>query len=475
MAKPPALKKEKVGKAFYWVAWIRGKKRSFGNASKVSFVDAHQAFSKALKTGPELVVVATKNKKFTVGEMVDDYLAWLVKEGMSQGHIDNNNSLFRQFLSYVLLRTGKTIAAMPAGEISAKDISAYLDYRKTIVEAGTIWHDYKVIAACWNWAAGRKGHPASHLLPTNRPFNELICPPKPKKELLADDLLTDEEYDLIMSRSAVYQADELFTIMYETGCRPGDLENCVVRDFDKSREQLVLYKHKNNKRQVSSKPRRVMLPDQSFAIVSRRAKEREAMPDAPLFVGPDLTGLVNQYRKPDLDDAMIARVKEELALNDSAKEVADFLGIKRQVVQRIKRGKPFPSELKKAEERKQKRGFVRNDIPWTTDRLNAVLRGVRGNEIRKHITAYCFRDLFISEMLAKGETIFEVAKMVGTSAKMIEEHYGHFYQDKMAAKGKELAASRAARKAVLIDTPAQPVRRRGKAAMLASESRTLAV
>jgi integrase len=459
MAKPSKLKKENG----YWIACIGGKKRSFGNATKVSMIEARKLFGEALANGPELTVVKSKTRSGqpTVDQMIDDYLDWMQAEAdFSTRHIANNRSIFKCFLTFKLPRTKREVQGMKAIDITANDLKEFLKAQKARLSDKSYWHYYTALSACWNWAAGRKGHAASHLPETHRPFNELATPAPPKKELLATDLLTDSELKLIMERSKEFGADELFTVMYQTGCRPGELENCLVRDFDEVGSQLVLYKHKNGKRQASVKPRRIGLPKKSFAIVQRRARERKAYPDAPLFVGPDLTGLVNTLRKPELSDEMIARVKEELALNTSAKEVAEFLGLKRQVVQRIKRGKPFPSEQKKADERKRERGYVRSNIPWTTDRLNAVLRGIRANDIRESMTAYCFRDLYISEMLRNGTPIFEVARLTGTSAKMIDEHYGHFFMDASLAKSEQLEDIRTARQEASSDTPVQPVARR---------------
>jgi integrase len=46
-------------------------------------------------------------------------------------------------------------------------------------------------------------------------------------------------------------------------------------------------------------------------------------------------------------------------------------------------------------------------------------------KVRKRITIYDFRHLWISEALMAGVDVFTVAEMAGTSVKMIEQTYGH--------------------------------------------------
>jgi integrase len=47
-------------------------------------------------------------------------------------------------------------------------------------------------------------------------------------------------------------------------------------------------------------------------------------------------------------------------------------------------------------------------------------------QIRRHITIYDFRHLWISEALMAGNDVATAARMAGTSIAMIERTYGHF-------------------------------------------------
>lgn len=71
----------------------------------------------------------------------------------------------------------------------------------------------------------------------------------------------------------------------------------------------------------------------------------------------------------------------------------------------------------------------------------ARLRSKAG--VRPHITIYSLRHLWISEMLMAGHDALIVARMAGTSVKMIESVYGHFRATALADAQAKLDALRA--------------------------------
>jgi integrase len=46
----------------------------------------------------------------------------------------------------------------------------------------------------------------------------------------------------------------------------------------------------------------------------------------------------------------------------------------------------------------------------------------------KRVTPHCFRDTFACDMLARGEDIYGVAKMLADTADTVEKHYAQFVQ-----------------------------------------------
>jgi integrase len=65
-------------------------------------------------------------------------------------------------------------------------------------------------------------------------------------------------------------------------------------------------------------------------------------------------------------------------------------------------------------------------LPKRFDRVKEVVRLLKFGAVREHVTLYDFRHLWISEMLMEGNDLPTVARMAGTSIRMIETVYGHF-------------------------------------------------
>lgn len=53
--------------------------------------------------------------------------------------------------------------------------------------------------------------------------------------------------------------------------------------------------------------------------------------------------------------------------------------------------------------------------------------------VRKNVTSYCLRHAYGTEMAARGVPLFVLAKLMGTSVRMIEAHYGHHDPERAAA------------------------------------------
>ncbi|MFT3792740.1 MAG: site-specific integrase [Rudaea sp.] len=71
--------------------------------------------------------------------------------------------------------------------------------------------------------------------------------------------------------------------------------------------------------------------------------------------------------------------------------------------------------------------FTRADgRPWVKDAWKGPIKdAVRAAELPERTTAYTLRHSTITDLITGGLDLFTVAKVSGTSVKMIEEHYGH--------------------------------------------------
>ncbi len=78
--------------------------------------------------------------------------------------------------------------------------------------------------------------------------------------------------------------------------------------------------------------------------------------------------------------------------------------------------------------------------------VNQYFRTVRDRGgVRQEITVYSLRHLWISEMLMEGVDVLLVARMAGTSVKMIETVYGHFRTQSYSDAQARLDLARAGR------------------------------
>jgi integrase len=96
--------------------------------------------------------------------------------------------------------------------------------------------------------------------------------------------------------------------------------------------------------------------------------------------------------------------------------------------------------------------FLRRSCkPWNKKTLNKRLHSVRriavalGTPVGEGVTMYDFRHLWISDMLMAGVDVMTVARMAGTSVRMIETVYGHFRTDQFAEAHRRLEEARRAR------------------------------
>jgi len=362
MARTPRLKQE----GGYWKACVSGRKYSFGNVKVVSRIQAQAEFAKVLADGgKDKSASKPKVANCNVAKMYDDYLAWCAETRSSHNCTCKKSSL-KFFCNWKPEDSRVPVKRMKAIDVTPKMILDYLNFRKNECPNNQ-WHDFTSLQAFFNWAAGTKEHPPSHLPENHRPFRFLKRPPKPKKELTGERLPTQQEVSaLIDAAGQVAGLQDILVVLHGTGARPGELASARVEDFIDG--QIVRHQHKNADRTEDARPRVIFLSGESLTVVSRRCQGRAGT--APIFTG----------------------------------------------------------------------GY---GAAFTSHRVNKLFRKLRDElKLRDHIVPYSFRDLYISELLRLGVPVAKVAALVGTSTRMIERNYGHFFRSDLADVGQMLTASR---------------------------------
>lgn len=387
MPRTPSLGTVVVGNYTYWGCSIRGERRRFGRTDQVSKEEALRQFGEALAGNQEVREITaasprTSRERLTVLEVCDRHIAWHKKRS-AKSSTGNRLRYLRKFCQHEY--RGRVLGDLSAESITHKHLEHFLSaLEHDTDEAGervrgphSLWHFCVGVQACWNWAAG-KGQlfPSSH-----RPLAIVEKPVVPDQDLTQDMLITEKEIAFFLEKGKPYGITDILTVLYATGARPGELCSADVCNFTPGTNQLVITDWKNRKK--AKQARRIYLNDECVRIVKRAVAGKEAAD--PIFTGPlgarwTPNRLEKQFRK----------------IRDGFWKTVDENGVWEQ--------SPTKNATKRPREKQ-----------------------------RSHLTLYSFRDLWISQMLLAGEPIAKVAKMAGTSVRMIEKSYGHFYDDDLAA------------------------------------------
>ena len=191
---------------------------------------------------------------------------------------------------------------------------------------------------------------------------------------------------------------EMLKCYYNTGARTDELASCEVGDFLARSSQVIFGKHKRSRSQRQPTIRHITLNAEALAIFKKHCEGKE--PTDKVFL--------NEEGRPWTVRNLAKRFER-------AKEVAN-------TVKRLQKEKEEAKNPKK-------KGHKKNDQPEPPC-------------IRKDITIYDFRHLWISEALMAGIDIVTVARMAGTSISMIERVYGHFSNQHLHEAQKRLDQAR---------------------------------
>jgi integrase len=375
---------------------------------EVSYDDAKDKFAEHIKARAEEAVTP---EVVTVGKLFSAFLTW-VQTKRSEKQYDRRRRDCSRFARFRV--GGRRLADMPALEVTGQmlvdwrenlkakkpegeDTVGENDRDKRGLDAQSLLHAEVSVRAAFNWGCNHPD-PDSLLPVTFRPFRGVERTYVPPKKLTGEDLLTDREVDALLG-AAAFDVDQFrrwgIELHIKKHGRTG-MRACKD-DFG---EMLRVY-HGTGARTSE-------LTLAKVGQFSHRARQ---------------IVLVKHKRSRTTTTPTVRHIN----LNDEVMEILDRRCTGRQPDEYI-----FMTAWKKR---------------WTTKTLNRRLRSVAriaralGNEVRE-TTIYDFRHLWISEALMATVDIITVAKMAGTSVKMIETVYGHFTTDHYAEAQRRLAQAR---------------------------------
>jgi integrase len=371
MARPPKLRK----KNGYWMTKAGGCETYFGKVAVVPFKDARLLFLEHLKN------TAGHRQKRTAAissEMLCDlHLDWLQKN-RSEDLYKQRQYLLSKWCDFEVGKGANRVAIGDAAavHVSADDLLAWKDHlqNKKLSET-TVQHALAAVKSCWYWGASH-----NHLPQDFKPFRTVEKLKVTAKAIIEEDLMTAAE------REALFRWAD------------ADLGKIRDRKTGKYRKR-----HANEYRPIGQNPY-AGFRDMLRCYYHTGARTSEL---AEAFV-KDLqvrtkTLVLRSHKRTRTMKVPDVRV---IALN------GDALAILRTRCQGRDSKDPIFTQG--------------NGHPWNKDLLDERFRKVRDLAgVRKVITIYDFRHLWISEALMAEVDVFTVAKMAGTSVKMVEQTYGH--------------------------------------------------
>jgi len=389
MPRAPKLRK----KNGYWMTKAGGGETYFGKVTEVVFKDARDAFLahvKASGTSRKMAVV-------TIEVVCDLHLEWVAKERSLALYKQRKYFLdrwcdfeVRQGSRSVLLRD------LPYNRVGKDVLIAWKDHLLQSVGKSTVSSAVRAIKATWNWAA----QDATGPFPEDfAPFARVARVRLDKKALTEVDLLTDAERDLLFAHANA----DLGKVRGKDGRyrtrTPNEYRSATKHPYARFEDLLRCYFHTGARTSELANCRvRDFLVRTRQVVLGEHKRSRTMKDSLP--------------RRITLNTEAFAIFKRWAA----SKKADDYVFAQTS-------GRPLTKDL-------------------IAERFRAV-REIAG--IRDSITVYSFRHLWISEALMAGNDIATVAKMAGTSIKMIEEVYGHFRNDHFEEAQRKLDDDRAQR------------------------------
>ncbi len=404
----PRLRKKKVGKHTYWYTEANGG-AYFGKVGEVSYQDAKRHFGDHIKEKQ----APTQNEVLPVGRLLSSFLSW-VQENRSDAQYRRRRRDCSRFGRFVY--QGRRLADILAVEVTGAMLEAWRDNLKSRKQEGaedendrdkrgldpqSLLHAETSVRHAFNW--GSRHNSPNTLLPADfRPFSGIERTKVPAKALTEADLLTEIEVEALLD-AARFDVDQFRRWGIERHVEKHGTKN-MRPSKDTFGDMLRVYYATGARttelaqarvRDFSARSRQIILREHKRARTQREATPRH------------------------------------INLNDTALEILGRLCKDRD-------GEEFIFQRPWGK-------------PWTKKTLNTRLRSVRriavslGSKVREDVTVYDFRHLWISEAMMAGVDLITVARMAGTSVRMIETVYGHFRMDHFAEAQRRLEEQRQAR------------------------------
>lgn len=379
MPRRPTLGKQRNGPYEYWGATVDGKRVKFGRTDQVTRTDAETAFHEFMLRRLAKLQASSPVTPHTL--TVEALCIAHCKWHMAnnaQNTASNRAGFLDRFCQHI--HNEQSVGSMHAQHVTKETLASFMEQ----MEPGwTAWNYCVAVKAAWNWAS------KENLIPIN-PLARYPNPPQPKADVSEATLITEAEVSWFLDKSEPYGARPILEVLYATGARPGELCSATAGDYTRGSKQLRLLNWKNGRKTNVS--RIITLDKETAATVSKLCKDKQH--SAAIFTGPDQAAWT-----PNRLQKIWRKIRDG---NWRSMKGCNF------------------EQLSKEDAAKRQKQTAQRDF----------------------LTTYDLRHLWISDALRQKIPIATIAKMAGTSIKMIERTYGHFRNDDLSQAANQIAQSR---------------------------------
>ena len=323
----------------------------------------------------------------TVVDVLNAFCDW-VKDWRSPGTYQWYSGHLRKFSDH--------IGALKLLDLKEKHLTAWIDKNFKQAAPDTIYGAIRTVQRAMNWAVKRGYLPKSPVKDKEKPSQQ------PR-----DVVIEPDQFEQILGRCRDQQARDLFTVLWETGCRVQEIRKVEAHHFHEDERRWLFPRSQAKGKRT---PRVVYLTDEALEISLRLAAKH---PHGPLFR--------NARGKPWTKNAIIMRFNKLVRAPKRkcaycSGEAVAFL-----------RGAYVPEKDKQGRKRK----YVCKDCirrkKLTKEMLGKIKQPIPGLEKACSTT---LRHSFITRALKNHVAGITVAVLVGHSdTQMISRVYSHLEKD----------------------------------------------
>lgn len=319
----------------------------------------------------------------SVCAVLDAYLDW-VKDWRAAGTYQWYAEHLNKFAQFI----GPKLKLL---DLRERHVTKWIDERHKKAAPDTIYGAIRAVQRAMNWAV-KRGY-----LPSN-PVKGVEKPRQQPREAV----ITPKQFEEILSRCTDQSARDLFTVLWETGCRVEEIRRVEASNFNQNERCWQFTRAHSKGRRI---PRTVYLTDTAFEITQRLAGQN---PEGPMFR--------NRQGKPWTKNAIVLRFRK-FSTHSPKKCLCGTIAAA------YIRGPHVPAEEKRGRQRRYVCDSCIKAKALSPSMLGAIPQPIQGLQ---DAVPTSFRHSFVTRALKSRVAGITVSVLMGhADTRMISRVYGH--------------------------------------------------